>query len=55
MNIYYRVVFHKQIKLGRTEEVNIPSIFNNVTYLPRRKIAKENVEHEKYVPCLTQV
>ena len=46
-NIYLRRVgdddiFQEQIKLSIIEEVNSPGIFNNVTYLPHREVAKEN-------------
>ena len=43
----YDDVCQEQIKLGITEEVNLPGIFNNVTYLPHREVVKENCSTTK--------
>ena len=43
----YDDVCQEQIKLGITEEVNLPGIFNNVTNLPHREVVKENCSTTK--------
>ena len=36
----YDDIFQEQIKLGITEEVNSPGMFNNVTYSPHGEVTK---------------